>query len=104
MAGQQLCAAGLIPGTQLQRETCSVPREDGNNDTAWQTGPLDHSGFINTGTLTVNPGKDPPQAPIQNIRQSDQSLSSHNPKHYLHLTFIRPRKEQGCIKRRGCSC
>lgn len=55
-------------GTYDPQQTCSDQRGDGHPDMAWQRGPVDHSGFINTGTLTVNPGKDPPQAPIQNIR------------------------------------
>jgi len=34
---------------------------------------------------------DPLTSPFHG-RQRDHSLSSHNPSHYLHLTFIRPEK------------
>lgn len=46
---------------------------------------------------------DPLTSPFHG-KQRDQSLSSHNPLHYLHLTFIYPVKEQGWIRRSDCSC
>lgn len=54
-------------GTYDPQQTCSDQQGDGHSDMAWQSGPVDHSSFINTGTLTVNPGKDPypPRSPLR---------------------------------------
>lgn len=55
--------AAIFIGSYDPRQTCSHQQGDGHSDMAWRSGLVDHSGFINTGTLTVNPGRDPHHHP-----------------------------------------
>ncbi|TNN79455.1 hypothetical protein EYF80_010269 [Liparis tanakae] len=85
--------------TPIVQQTHSDQPGVGHPYTAWQGGPVDHSGLINTGTLTVNLGKDSPQAPIQDIRSPAVISGRRTPSHRFHRLLDGARLTRGTSRK-----